>query len=109
MNALTAATAARVGLRIRQARKQAGLSHDTLAERIRGEKRNPRIRATRQHLIKLEKGQHLPRPEMLQAIADATGKRVEFFSSDEDEEESDAVSDLMQAIRRVVRQEMAVR
>lgn len=34
---------------------------------------------TRQHLIKLEKGLHRPGLEMLQRIADATGRPVEFF------------------------------
>lgn len=34
---------------------------------------------TRQHLIKLEKATHRPRAEMLQKIADATGKPLDFF------------------------------
>lgn len=34
---------------------------------------------TRQHLIKLEKGRHRPRPEMLTKIAEATGREIDWF------------------------------
>lgn len=34
---------------------------------------------SRQHLISLEKAKHRPRLEMLAAIAEATGKPLDFF------------------------------
>lgn len=46
------------------------LTHDRLAEIVG---------TSRQHLIKLEKGQHRPRAEMLRRIAEATGRPVEWF------------------------------
>jgi transcriptional regulator with XRE-family HTH domain len=90
----------RVGRQIRTARRQAGLSHDQLAARVG---------TSRQHLIKLEKGQHLPRPEMLDRIAQATNKAPSFFESDDEDEESDAMEALTRALRRVVRDELAAR
>lgn len=60
-----------IASRIRRARRQRGLSLDRLGEEIGG--------VTRQHLIKLEKGQHRPRAAMLSRIAEATGKPVEWF------------------------------
>jgi transcriptional regulator with XRE-family HTH domain len=59
-----------IGARIRRARREAGLSHDRLAAQIG---------TSRQHLIKLEKGQHRPRLAMLRAIATATGQPPEWF------------------------------
>lgn len=88
-----------VGRQIRKARKAAGLSHDALAATVG---------TSRQHLIKLEKGQHLARPEMLAKIADATSRDESFFEDDADEE-SDPVAALMDALRRVVREELAVK
>jgi transcriptional regulator with XRE-family HTH domain len=80
MNYLTKESRVRIGLRIRQARKQAGLSHDRLGDLVG---------TSRQHLIKLEKGKHAPREDMLQRIADATGKTLAFFTQDEEEDEVD--------------------
>ena len=97
MNALLHAQRILVGRQIRKARQLSGLSHDKLAARIG---------TSRQHLIKLENGQHLPRPEMLAAIARETGKSERFFDSDDDEE-SDPVADLMSAIRRLVTDEVS--
>jgi transcriptional regulator with XRE-family HTH domain len=57
--------------RIRRARKDAKLTHDQLGALIGG--------VTRQHLIKLEKAQHRPRAAMLQRIAEATGRSVDWF------------------------------
>lgn len=62
-----------VGKQIRAARVQAGLSHDALGLKVG---------TSRQHLIKLEKGQHLARPDMLARIAAATGQPVSFFRPD---------------------------
>lgn len=82
----------RVGRKIRLARLSANMSHDQLAAKVG---------TSRQHLIKLEKGQHLARPEMLAKIAEATKKSERFFESDDDEE-SDPVADLFAAFLRVV-------
>lgn len=60
-----------IAARIRRARKGLALSHDALGERMGG--------VTRQHLIKLEKGLHRPSIEMLQRIAEATGREVDWF------------------------------
>lgn len=85
-----------VGRQIRRARLAAGLSHDRLAATVG---------TSRQHLIKLEKGQHLPGEAMIARIADATDKPVEYFES-EDDEESDQVPrtmlDLAVALRDVL-------
>lgn len=59
-----------IAARIKRARKGANLSHDRLAEGAE---------TSRQHLIKLEKGKHRPRAEMLLRIADATGREVDWF------------------------------
>lgn len=61
--------------RIREARRASDLSHDKLGEQMGG--------VTRQHLIKLEKGKHRPRAEMLERLAAATGKSVDWFLSPE--------------------------
>lgn len=68
----------RVGAQIRKARKGAGLSHDRLGAMVG---------TSRQHLIRLEKGDHAPRAEMLAKIAEATGKPEAFFTGDSDDEE----------------------
>lgn len=60
-----------IASRIRRARREAGLSHDVLGERMGG--------VTRQHLIKLEKARHRPGAAMLTRIAEATGRSVEWF------------------------------
>lgn len=97
MNYLTTEARVRIGMRIRQARKHAGLSHDRLGQLVG---------TSRQHLIKLEKGKHAPREEMLQRIADATGKSVGFFMDDEDDEEGDLAVQLAQMIAAMVRAEL---
>ena len=67
-----------VASRIRKARREAviggevvKLSHDALVERMG--------RSSRQHLILLERGEHRPTLELLGAIAEATGRTVEWF------------------------------
>lgn len=64
---------------------------------------------SRQHLIRIEKGIHKPRPDLLARISEATNTDLadllEHDASDEDEE-SEAVAALMQALRRVVREEV---
>jgi transcriptional regulator with XRE-family HTH domain len=86
-----------LGSRIRWARKAAGLSHDRLIERLG--------RSNRSHLVKIEQGVHIPRPDLRDAIADATSVPRDLFQ-DDDEEESDPVASLMGALRRVVRDEV---
>lgn len=74
-----------------------GWSHDQLAIAVG---------SSRQHLIKLEKGQHLPGDRLLAAIGVATGQSPSFFESDDDED-PDPVATLMNAVRLVVRDEIA--
>jgi len=59
-----------IAARIRRARRETGLTLDKLAEAAR---------TSRHHLIRLEKGQHRPRPEMLTKIAEATGRDLKWF------------------------------
>lgn len=58
-----------IAARIKRARREA-MSHDRLAARVG---------TSRSHLIKLEKGKHRPRAEMLVRIADATGREIDWF------------------------------
>lgn len=44
-------------------------------------------------MIKIEKGEHIPRPDLRNAIADATNVPRDLFG-DEDDEESDQVAHL---------------
>lgn len=64
-----------LGQRIKFARTNAKLSHDRLGEKVG---------TSRQHLIRLEKGLHKPRPEMAARIAEATGVPVELLQDDEE-------------------------
>ena len=66
------APARAIAARIRTARKEYG-SHDSLAVAVG---------TSRQHLIKLEKGQHRPGAPMLIRIAAATGREVDWFIED---------------------------
>lgn len=59
-----------VAARIKQARKEADLSHDRLGDQVG---------TSRQHLISLEKARHRPRLEMLTKIAEATGREIDWF------------------------------
>lgn len=77
MSSVIQAHRERVGRQIRRARKQAGFSHDALALRVG---------SSRQHLIKLEKGMHLPGEALLARIGEATGKPPGFFEDEDDEE-----------------------
>ena len=63
-----------IAARIRRARRTSGLSLDRLGE-LAG--------TSRHHLIRLERGDHRPRAEMLERIAGATGKPVEYFLVEE--------------------------
>lgn len=59
-----------ISARLRRARREAELTLDGLGEMVG---------TSRHHLIRLEKGDHRPRAEMLQRIADATGREVDWF------------------------------
>jgi transcriptional regulator with XRE-family HTH domain len=59
-----------IAARIRRARREADLTLDALGEAVG---------TSRHHLIRLEKGIHRPRVEMLTKIAEATGRHVEWF------------------------------
>lgn len=73
-----------VGKRIRWARESAGLSHDRLVTAIG--------RSNRGHLIKIEKGDHTPRADLRDSIADATNVPRELFADEDDEESSPVAS-----------------
>lgn len=60
-----------IAARIRRARRKTGWSHDRLGEEMGG--------VYRQTLIGYEKGKHRPQLEMLERIADATGREVRWF------------------------------
>lgn len=66
-----------IASRIRKARSQSDLTLDRLGEIVG---------TSRHHLIRLEKGDHRPREEMLTRIAEATGKTVDFFLVEEGQE-----------------------
>lgn len=97
MRRLTTSEAKRlpVGGRIRWARARKNLSHDALAERVH---------STRSYLIRVEKGLHMPSPELRARIAVATEQSVDFFrdGESEDEEEADLVRELVFALRRLM-------
>lgn len=59
-----------IAARIRRARRQADMTLDGLAGVVG---------TSRHHLIRLEKGDHRPRLDMLQRIAEATGKPLDYF------------------------------
>lgn len=63
--------------RIRFARQRAGLSLDRLGEQVG---------TSRQHLIRLEKGLHRPKPAMAARIAEATGVPLDLLTDDDDAE-----------------------
>lgn len=85
-------------MRIKWARESARLSHDRLVTAIG--------RSNRGHLIKIEKGDHIPRVDLRNAIADATNVPRELFGADEDDEEAaqmDVI--LMRALKNWVARE----
>ena len=84
-----------VGERIKWARRRKGWSHDTLVSKMGS--------GSRQHLIRLEKGQNVPRPELRAQIAVALGLPSDFLmDGDEDEEEAALARELISVIRRVM-------
>ncbi|HVL53952.1 MAG TPA: helix-turn-helix transcriptional regulator [Vitreimonas sp.] len=95
------------GSRIREARLSAGMSQSQLARQVGTSERN---------IVRWENSKNQPRVESVAAIAEATGRDVDFFlsvngaSGDEDEEESEAVTldDFLRLrIRQLLREEAA--
>lgn len=92
-----------------------------LKERIRWARENPRsnggerisqekfaslIGTSRRHVMRIERGDNMPRQALISRIADATGHSEEFFS-DDDEEDSSTVAgrrptELERALDRMV-------
>ncbi len=75
-------TSRTVGGRIQRARWDAGLSQEKLAEKaslIRGR------RITRFDVMRWEAGRNEPRLDSLRAIADVTGKPLDYFADEGDE------------------------
>ena len=83
-----------LGKRIRAARKRAGLSHDRLGAQVG---------TSRQHLIRLEKDLHTPRPALLARIAAATGDEELAREADAADEEDDSeMVDVLVAFARTI-------
>lgn len=90
-----------VGRNVRKARQSRGFSHDELGRRVG---------TSRQHLIKIEKGRHLPGEVLLAKIAEETGVDADSFFVDDTPDEAESSEDDMEAalasvIRRIVRAE----
>lgn len=73
------------GSRIRNARLGAGLTQEGLARAVNTSARN---------IVRWESEANVPRLKHLSAIAQATGREVAYFLSEDDAEEEDAVSRL---------------
>lgn len=89
-----------INQRIKWARKRQGLSLDRLAAQVG---------SSRRHLIRLEKGENRPGPELRARIAVATGQPADFLMDGEDDEEEAALArELISVIRRVVQEHALV-
>ncbi len=83
-------------MRIRRARKAAGLSHDQLSERCG---------VHRPNLIDIEKGRvRSPRTDTRRRIAVGLGLPEDYFVED-DEEDEQLMRDLYAVVRRIATQE----
>jgi transcriptional regulator with XRE-family HTH domain len=100
--------------------------HSPIREKIKWARENPRtnsgvkisqerfatlIGTSRRHLMRIERGQHVPRGELVKRIAEATGHELEFFSDDDEEESSSMAErsfagDLAVMFRRAMRPEI---
>lgn len=86
--------------KLRSARLRVGKSQERIAAEVG---------TSRRHWIRWEKGDHLPSPEFMERIGEATGQPEAFQQESgvgQDDEEADPVAALMSAIRRVVRDEV---
>ncbi len=96
MTATAALRQLSIGQRVRWAREKKGISQERLAERAG---------TTRRHVMRIEKGQHKPRPDLVARIAEATDQQPTFFSANgaDDDEESDPVAvELVRALMKRV-------
>jgi transcriptional regulator with XRE-family HTH domain len=84
-----------IGVRIRDARRAAGLSQEALALRIG---------TSRRHMIRLENGEHRPGRVLLARIAEATGQEPESIDPDAKEEDSQLASVLLELLRLEIRE-----
>jgi len=75
--------AAMVGERIVSARKRKGMSQVDLAVALAA-RYGKESETVRRSLVNNETGKYAPRLHMLQAIAEATGQPLEFFTAVED-------------------------
>jgi transcriptional regulator with XRE-family HTH domain len=87
-----------LGLKVRRAREQTGLSQENFA---------PRVGTTRRHLIRIEGGHHKPGGALLDRIATETGTPRESFTNEDDEEEAALSFDefLRRRVRQIMREE----
>lgn len=84
---------------MRQARHASGMSQAALARAAGTRERN---------IIRWENEQHAPRIEHVAAIAEATGKPLDYFFTDDDEEDAlqPLLADLYSAVRAIVQDEV---
>lgn len=85
------------GSRIRRARRSIGVSQEAFAERIG---------TTRRHMIRLEKGHHLPGTglrDRIVAEVEKNGGKADGIQSHDDDEEDDAAVSFDDFLRRRVR------
>lgn len=94
---------------LRSARKRAGKSQERIAAEVG---------TSRRHWIRWENGDHLPSPEFLERIGEATGKSFDEFAPADDDEEAasmsltrdqrDMLAALAEALQPFRRDELAV-
>ena len=76
VSAYTESLRKQIGERVKEARVDKGLTLDKLGAKAG---------LGRSHLIKIEQGKILPRPETVKKIARATGRKADWFTSSLDE------------------------
>lgn len=85
------------GARIKRARGLTGLSQEVFA---------PLIGTTRRHMIRLERGQHLPGAALRDRIVESTGTEEQIQSADDEEDESASTMTLDEFMRLQVQRLM---
>lgn len=88
MTKTTQRRAFQIGLKIRTARLAKGMSQDDLAFAAR-RVTNGALTPAASDISRYERGKHMPRAEMVAAIAKATGHDLEFFLAESEESEPD--------------------
>lgn len=100
--AKTAQSASKIGKKIRDARTAAGgMTQDGLAFAV-WRVTNNKITPTGTDISRYERGKHLPRAEMVAAIAKATGHPLEFFLSETEEADPDEETALAGIAQKVL-------